>query len=216
MSYCQRCGEKNLSSALFCENCGTELPPQNSERLQPGYGYDIHAANCHHGLKLEPMSLREKLSLLGNWKYLYLGSLLLLLVEAVLTTGNLLRTGNPLWQDILVERAGLFGPKGTYFTCLYILLLLAALLLSAKPLYSRNTYDSRQLLLAMISECLLIAILLLSNWMELYFGTFMGTALTSLGILLILLCTANLILRCLLIREYRRIKRSGIYHYVAN
>ncbi len=216
MSYCQRCGEKNLPSSQFCENCGTELPPKNREQLQPGYGYDIHGVDCRHGLKLEPMKPGEKLAFLGAKKFLYLGNLLLLLLEGFLLMTNLLHTSNSLWQDFLEEKAGLFGPNGTFFTCLYFILLIIALLLAAKPLYMRNTFDSRQLLPAMASECLLITVLALSDWFDLYFGTFMGTTLTTFGFLLIILCIAALAVQCLLIREYRRIKRSGVYHYVAN
>ena len=216
MSYCQRCGEKNLPHVKICENCGTPLPPDERERLQPGYGYDIHGVDCRHGLKLEPMRPTEKLAFLGSRKLLYLGNLLLLLLETLLLTTDLFSTGNPLWQAFLEERAGLFGPKGVYFTCLYFIVSLVTLLLAAKPLYTRNTYDSRQLLPAMVSECLLIAILLLSDRLELHFGTFMGTALTPFGFGMILLCVAGLVAPCLLIREYRRIKRSGVYRYVAN
>ena len=116
MSYCQRCGEKNLPHVKICENCGTPLPPDERERLQPGYGYDIHGVNCRHGLKLEPMKLEDKLAFLGNRKILYLGNLLLILLEIILLTTDLFRTGNPLWQAFLEERAGLFGPKGVNFT----------------------------------------------------------------------------------------------------
>ena len=156
------------------------------------------------------------MAFLGKRKYMYLGNLLLILLEGFLITRKLFCTDNPLWQDFLEAKTGLFGPDGIYFTCLYFLLLVLAMLIATKPLYARNTFDSRQLLPAMVSECLLIAILLLSDWMELHFGTFMGTTLTTSGFLLIILCIAALAVQCLLIREYRRIKRSGVYHYVAN
>ncbi len=216
MSYCQRCGEKNLSSAQFCENCGASLPPKDRELLQPGYGYDIHEVNCRHGLKLEPMRAEEKLCFLGRKKLLYLGNLLLILLEGLLLTANLLRTDNPLWQDFLKEKTGLFGPRGLYFTCLYCLLLMVVLLIAARPLYTRHPFDGRQLLPAMVAECGLIGLLLVSDWFDLYFGTFMGTGLTALGFLLIGVCMAALGVQCLLIREYRCIKRSGVYCYVAN
>lgn len=216
MSYCQRCGEKNLWEAQFCENCGAELPPKDQERLQPGYGYDIHAAQCRHGLKLEPMTPAEKLALLGNRTYLYCGNLLLILFAGILLMTDLFRTDHLLWREFLEQRTGLFGPKGSFFTSLYFLSLLGALLFAGKPLYTRNTFDSRQLLPAMFLEALLLPILVFTVCTDGYFGGFMGTTLSTGGRLMVMVCVTAIVIQCLLIREYRRLKRSGVYHYVAN
>ncbi len=216
MSYCQRCGEKNLPSAQVCENCGTALPPKDREQLQPGYGYDIHGVDCHHGLKLEPMSPGQKLTFLGEWKPIYCGNLLLILLEGLLLTTKLFRTENSLWQGFFEERCGLFGPNGSLFTCLTVLFLSVVLLIAANPLYTRNTFNPRQLLPAMMTEAFLMLLLCLTTWLDLYFGSFVKTTLTPYGFLLIGLCVGSIVVQCLLIRKYRQIKRSGVYDYVAN
>ena len=216
MSYCQRCGEKNHPHSHSCINCGAELPGADREMLQPGYGYDIHATDCNHGLKLEPMDVSQKLDLLKNTKYLYLGNLLLIVCGAVLLVTNIFRTDNSLWQSFLEQKTGLFGPHGRFFTGIYFLLLLTSLLFAGKPLYTRNTYNPLQLLPSMILEVLLLPILGYTVWTNRYFGSFMGTTLSTGGRLLLIVCTLGLIVQLLLIPEYRRLKRSGVYSYVAN
>lgn len=216
MSYCQRCGEKNLPGTQVCENCGKALSAPKEEHLQPGYGYDIHAVRCRHGLKLEPMSPGEKLALLGYGKYLFFGNLLLILLTGVLLMTNMFRTDNGQWQAYLEQEAGLFGPNGQFFVGLYILLLLVTVIIAAKPLYTRSTFNGRQLLPAMILNGLLPVILEITVWYNGYFGDFLGTALAPGGRFAVMVCLLTLIAQCFLIREYHRLKRSGVYHYVAN
>ncbi len=216
MSYCQRCGEKNLPGVPVCENCGAKLPSPDREQLQPGYGYNIHGVRCRHGLKLEPMSPGEKLALLGYSKYFFLGNLLLILLTGVLLMTNMFRTDNGQWQAYLEQEAGLFGPRGQVFTCVYILFLLAAGIIAAKPLYTRNTFNGRQLLPAMVLDALLLIILEVTVWTNGYFGDFLGTALAPGGRFAVMVCLLTPVVQWLLIREYHRLKRSGVYHYVAN
>lgn len=216
MSYCQRCGERNLPHARYCGSCAAPLPLPKREKLQPGFGYNIHHAECDHGLKLEPLEPGKKLALLGNHKYIYIGNLLMILWEIILLLFNVFRTDNLLWQEFLEQRAGLFGPRGQFFALLYFLLLCGALLTSANPLYTRNTYRPRQLYLPIIAEIFLFPILALPVWFNLYFGDFLGTTLCTGGYLLLSVSAVALILQYILIRKYKKMKKSGIYSYVAN
>ena len=215
MSYCQRCGEMNYHQARFCENCGTALP-EEGEKLQPGFGYDIHKVKCRHRLKIIYMPPGEKLSLLGKGKYLFLGNLALIVTASLLLMANLFRTDHPLWQEFLGEKTGLFGPGGQVFTGLYFLLLLLSLLMGGKPLYTRNTYQPSQLIPAILLELGLLLVLAGTTCMDLYFGEFRGTALTTGGYVLLMVSSAGLVLQGLLIREYKRLREKGLYVYVAN
>ena len=216
MSYCQNCGEKNLPTAHFCKNCSTTLPSPEKEKLQPGYGYDIHKADCDHGLKIEPMSTRDKLALLGTKKLIYLGNLCLILCMGVLLMFPIFRTANPMWQEFLEQKAGLFGPKGQLITAVYFLLLCGAFLMAAIPLYTRNTYNPAQLLPAMVLEALVFPVIGLTLVGDLCFGEFLGTALCTGGFLLLITSLSALILQFRLMGEYKKMKTSGIYAYVAN
>lgn len=216
MSYCERCGEKNLPRARYCGNCAAPLPPPKREKLQPGYGYNIHKADCNHGLKIGPMDSREKLALLGTKKYIFIGNMSLLFLMGILLMFSVFKTGNLMWKEFLEEKTGLFGPNGQFFTAIYILLLYIALLITAKPLYTRNTFNPRQLYPAMFLELLLFPILGIPVWRNLYFGDFLGTTLSAGGYALLLFSLAALIGQIMLIGEYRALKKRGIYSYVAN
>lgn len=216
MSYCDKCGEKNLPRARYCGNCATPLPPPKQEKLRPGYGYNIHHLDCDHGLKIGPMDTQDKLNLLGKKKYLFLGNLFLILCAGFLLMFNIFKTDNPMWQEFLGQKAGLFGPNGQFFTALYFLFLCISLLIAGNPLYTRNTYNPRQLLFSMIMEALpfpIIGITIMGNF---YFGDFLGTTLCTGGFFLLLVSLAGLIIQCMLIKEYKRLKKSGVYSYVAN
>ncbi len=216
MSYCQRCGEKNLPCANVCENCGTPLPVEEKKRLQPGYGYDIHTVNCRHRLKIQPMSPVEKLSILGNKKFLFLGNLFLIIGISLLVLGNIFCIDNALLKNVVEKEAGLFGPGGRFFSGLYFLLVLSSLLFAVNPLYSRNTYKVIQLLPAMILEALILPLIGVPLWLDLYFGDYMGTSLAPGGYLLLMVCIAALVLQHILVKEYIKLKISGVYSYVAN
>lgn len=216
MSYCQRCGEKNLPHADFCENCGTPLPVREQELPCPGYRYDIHKTNCRHRLKIEPMSPTEKLSLLGSKQILFLGNLVLMAVISIFLLTNIFRSGNPLLKDIMNEKAGLFGPKGGSITGLYFLGFIVAVLFTVKPLFTRNTYNTIQLLPVMLLEFLLFPLVGIAIWKNYYFGDYMGTVLTINGAIVLLLAVVALAMQISLIRGYRKLKRMGIYPYVAN
>ncbi len=216
MSYCQRCGEKNLPHADVCENCGAPLPIEERTNLQPGYGYNIHTANCRHRLKIQPMPLGEKLELLGNKKFLFLGNLFLDLGISLLLLGKIFRIDNPLLKDVIEKNAGLFGPKGDFFTAVYCLLILASILLAAHPVFTRCTYKVTQLLPAMLLEFLILPLTAIALWSDLYFGDYMGTSLAPGGYLLLILCVISLSSRYILSKEYLWLRRSGVYSYVAN
>ena len=147
---------------------------------------------------------------------IFFGNLLLILLEGFLLTTKLFRTGNPLSQGLFEEQVGLFGPNGSLFTCLTILLLSVVLLFAAKPLYTRSTFNPIQLLPAMVTEACVLLLLGFATRFDLYFGTFMKTDLTTYGFLLIAVCTAAMIIQYLLMLKYKQIKRSGVYRYVAN
>lgn len=216
MSYCQRCGEKNKSGAQFCGNCGTALPPDEAEKLQPGYGYDIHSTDCKHRLKLEPMTVRSKLTLLGQAQFYYLADLLLIAITMFLLLHDLFCTDIPLWQEYIGRRTGLFGPDGTFLSIVYFFLLMAALSIAARPLYTRCTYNSKQLLLPLLLQAMLPPIIGFTALTDRYFGSYLGTTPTTAGWVLSALCVVSCVLHCFLVRHYRQLKRSGVYHYVAN
>lgn len=216
MSYCQRCGEKNKRGAQFCGNCGTALPPEEAEKLLPGYGYDIHSTDCKHRLKLEPMTLRSKLSLLGKVQFYYLADLLLIIFTMFFLQLDLFRTDIPMWQEYLGRQAGLFGPDGALLRVMYFLLLMLALSIAARPLYTRCTYNSKQLLLPLLLQAALPPIIGFTALTDRYFGHYLGTTPTTAGWILSALCVISCILHCYLVRSYRQLKRSGVYHYVAN
>ena len=216
MAYCEQCGIKNLPQALFCRNCAAPLPVPEREKLQPGFGYNIHQADCPHGLKLAPMDSREKLALLGSKKYLFVGNLLLILCAGILLMFNIFRTDHSLWEEILEEEAGLFGPRGQFFTAVYFMLFCLSLLTSGSPLYTRNTYRPRQLFLPMLLELLVFPIIGITVMTNLYFGDFLGTTLSPQGLSLLAVSLAALTLQWSLLREYKRLRKSGIYSYVAN
>ncbi len=216
MSYCQHCGEKNLPYISHCENCGAPLPVEEGERLQPGYGYDIHAVDCRHRLKIEPMLPMDKLSILGKETTLFVGNLLTMVLIALLLLTDVFRSSNPLLKDVVEESSGLFGPAGRFFTGLFFLLYLASFMMTLIPLYTRNTYNASQLIPAMVLELMIPLIALGALLSDFFFGSYMGTTLTINGCILLLLCAAALVLQYLLIREYKWLKKSGIYSYVAN
>ena len=162
------------------------------------------------------MAPGEKLDLLGSKKVLFIGNLLLILTVAALLLTDLFRTDNPLLTGVMEIRTGLFGPRGGFFIGLYFLAFLVSFFIAGNPLYSRNTYDPIQLLPAMILEVLLLPILCFTIWLDFYFGDYMGTALDTGGILLLLFSIGGLLLQFLLIRQYKKLRKSGVYSYVAN
>jgi hypothetical protein len=211
MSYCQRCGEKNKPGGQFCGNCGAPLPIEQEPPVQSD---SPKQPAPKHEMKLDYMPTGQKLSLLGKARSLYLINLLLVFLAAILMMKDLFSTDLIRWQTILGEETGLFGPDGKKLAILYFLLLSLSLIYAACPLYTRNTYNTRQLLPAMALELVLIPTLLLPMLTDGYFGLYLGTTLTQSGKLLLLCCVVAVILQGILIGNYRKLKRKGVYTYV--
>lgn len=216
MSYCERYGEFPAPDHSPNETCETIPSSYKNNTPRTGYGYDIHCSDCRHGLKLEPMTLEEKLSLLGNKKPLFLVNLGLILTVALLLIANIFRSDNPLLKDIVNAHGGLFGPNGSLLTALYFMGLLVAVIIAASPAYSRITYNPVQFLPAMVMEGLIPLIVCITVWQDFYFGDYVGTTLTLWGGILLLISIGALVVQLCLVFTYNQVKKSGVYVYVAN
>ncbi len=216
MSYCERYGEDFSLPDSRNERISYPAFPTEQAMAQSDHGYDIYTLNCRHRLKLEPMSAEEKLHLLGSKKFLFLWNFGLIFSVALFLIADIFHSDNPLLEDILNAHGGLFGPNGSLFTALYFMGLLVSMIIAARPLYSRVTYNPGQLLPAMAMEALIPVIITLTIWKNFYFGDYMGTTLTLGGVILLLLAMTSLVIQFSLIATYNRLKKSRTYVYVAN